>query len=230
MDVSLEADVAEMLREAQQQKANQQKAGRHCPHCGSPIDVFVSYCPSCGFELRDHQSSNAVKNLADKLLELEQNESSVERVHRVKMQILRDFQVPKGHEDLMELLTLAVPHCKDKGFLPHLMTTPTIRFWSHLLVLSFAILFFLLFFGLIMGDNIATNIKYDLIFVLCAMLFTVPLSLLYAKFGLPEKFVRHNEEAVIWRKLAKEAIARLRPQATSQQEREKIDEMEKQIQ
>lgn len=226
---NLAADVAEMLREAQEQKARQSKAGRCCPHCGATVDVFDTYCPSCGHELRNNQASGAVNKLADQLLKAEQQESSPERQHSVKMSVLRSFKVPTGHEDLMELLTLAIPHCKDKGFLPHLMVTPTIRFFSHLLALSLAILLFALFFGLITGDDIIKNIKYDLIFVLCAMIFTVPLSLLYAKFGLPKKYVWHNEEAVIWRQLAKEAIARLRPQATTQQEREKIDEMEKQI-
>ena len=222
-----------MLREAEQQKSEKQKAGRRCPHCGTPVDVFASHCPSCGFELRDRQSSSAVKNLADKLLELEQKEPSLERVHRAKMQILRDFQVPKGHEDLMELLTLSVPNCKDKGFLPHLMTTSTIRFWSLLAVLSLAAFLFVVIADLltIPKDDIlyGKTFKIAFIFVFGAMIFNIPLSIMYAKKGLPDKYVRHNEEAVIWRKLAKEAIARLRPQATSQQEREKIDEMEKQI-
>lgn len=229
----------EMLREAQQQRAAQRTSERRCPHCGAPVDVFASHCPSCGQELRDRQSSDAVKRLASRLQELEQNEPSQERVRRVKKQILREFILPRKHEDLIELLTLAASNCNSsdrkgkKGFISRL-ADGDISFLPTVLALSLGF-FLVLFIGLTLtipkDDELRSEIlTMSLVLgVFGGFLVTIPFKLYSVLKGEPERTEQDGELTAVWRELAQDAIKRLRQQDTSQEEQKMIDRIEKQI-
>lgn len=71
-----------------------------CPNCGDIINPFETNCPSCGYEIRDAETSRAVKDFADRLLQA--------RTLGEKADIIRNFPVPNTKEDIMEFMILAV--------------------------------------------------------------------------------------------------------------------------
>lgn len=90
-----------------------------CPNCGESLASFMRNCPTCGFELRDVQSSNAVKEFAKKLEEIEDSRSSEKKgffsfrrksksvIDQQKITAIQNFSIPNSREDLLEFMILA---------------------------------------------------------------------------------------------------------------------------
>lgn len=70
-----------------------------CPNCGEIIKAFTTKCPACGFEIRGTDTTNAIKDFAQKL-----NEVTTEYQ---KANIIRSFPVPNTNEDIFEFMILA---------------------------------------------------------------------------------------------------------------------------
>lgn len=96
-----------------------------CPNCGELLDAFRSHCPSCGYEIRDARSSSSVRELAQKLEQIEAErmapieekkslmkvEEAQERFDMHKRQqkanLIINFSVPNTREDILEFMILA---------------------------------------------------------------------------------------------------------------------------
>lgn len=108
-----------------------------CPNCGELLDSFRSHCPSCGYEIRGARSSSSVRELAQKLENIEaqkmphieekksvmkmlvgkdlKEESEVEEAQerfdehkrQQKANLIINFSVPNTKEDILEFMILA---------------------------------------------------------------------------------------------------------------------------
>ncbi len=108
-----------------------------CPNCGELLDAFRSHCPSCGYEIRDAHSSSSVRELAQKLEQIEaermapieekkslmkmvfgkdfKEENEVEEAQerfdehkrQQKANLIINFSVPNTREDVLEFMILA---------------------------------------------------------------------------------------------------------------------------
>lgn len=93
-----------------------------CPNCGEPMKSFQVVCPACGYEIRNTNSSNAVKDFSKKLEQIEATRKPISKVgslvrsigigksNSVDEQILshiRNFNVPNTKEDVFEFMILA---------------------------------------------------------------------------------------------------------------------------
>lgn len=94
---------------------------RKCPNCGEPLKAFTLNCPACGFEIRGVDATSSVKQLAQKLEQIENNREyekpkrfmtsrNSERISKAdeqKISLIRSFAVPNTFEDIMEFMILA---------------------------------------------------------------------------------------------------------------------------
>lgn len=94
-----------------------------CPNCGEVLDSFVSNCTACGFELRGTKNSNAIREFAMKLEQIENSRdvnnnfssfknkmnqiSSVNPIDEQKISLIRSFAIPNTKEDIYEFMILA---------------------------------------------------------------------------------------------------------------------------
>ena len=92
-----------------------------CPNCGEIVGAFTTNCPTCGFEFRNVQATNAVKELAEKIERIENSRSSrqsgwkklfdtksrVSETDQEKISLIRGFAIPNSKEDLFEFMVLA---------------------------------------------------------------------------------------------------------------------------
>lgn len=95
-----------------------------CPNCGEILNSFVSNCPACGYELRGAKNSNAVREFALKLEQIENSRnvsangfsglknkinqlSSVNPIDEQKISLIRSFAIPNTKEDIYEFMILA---------------------------------------------------------------------------------------------------------------------------
>lgn len=108
-----------------------------CPNCGELLDSFKSHCPSCGYEIRDAQSSSSVRELilklekieAQKMPHIEEKKSVMKMVfgkdlktddevkeaqkrfdehkRQQKANLIINFTVPNTKEDILEFMILA---------------------------------------------------------------------------------------------------------------------------
>lgn len=93
-----------------------------CPNCGEILNSFTSNCPSCGYELRDVSATSSVKQLSNKLEEIESKRvyrkpknlysvlygtQQMTEVDEQKINLIRNFAIPNTKEDLLEFIILA---------------------------------------------------------------------------------------------------------------------------
>ncbi len=95
-----------------------------CPNCGEILNSFASNCASCGYELRDAKNSNAIREFALKLEQIENSRnvsangfsglknkinqlSSVNPMDEQKISLIRSFVIPNTKEDIYEFMILA---------------------------------------------------------------------------------------------------------------------------
>jgi len=70
-----------------------------CPSCGEVLKSFEVNCTACGYEFRDSNLSETVKDFTQKLLAAENDEQ--------KAAIVRNFPIPNTKEDVFEFIVLA---------------------------------------------------------------------------------------------------------------------------
>lgn len=92
-----------------------------CPNCGEIVESFTTNCPTCGFEFRNTQATNAVKELTQKIEKIENSRSSrqsgwsklldtknrISETDQEKISLIRSFAIPNSKEDLFEFMVLA---------------------------------------------------------------------------------------------------------------------------
>lgn len=93
-----------------------------CPNCGEILNSFTSNCPSCGYELRDVSAASSVKQLSNKLEEIESKRvyrksknlysllygtQQMTEIDEKKINLIRNFAIPNTKEDLLEFIILA---------------------------------------------------------------------------------------------------------------------------
>jgi len=88
------------------------------------VDTSVSKCSACGYELRDAKNSNAVREFAEKIEQIElqrnsdngllkgtkKNSTGLGKVHPIdeqKISLIRSFAIPNTKEDIYEFMILA---------------------------------------------------------------------------------------------------------------------------
>lgn len=85
-----------------------------CPHCGWELKSFDTICPNpqCGIEVRGRKSSNAIRELSEKL-----EKASSERQ---RMIIIKNFPIPNTKEDIFEFMLLASSNFDASYYATHL--------------------------------------------------------------------------------------------------------------
>ena len=94
-----------------------------CPSCGEILNSFVPVCPACGHELRGAKASNSVKELANKLEQIERtrehtksrsligrlygSDGQLTKTDEQKISLIRSFSIPNTKEDIVEFMILA---------------------------------------------------------------------------------------------------------------------------
>ena len=81
-----------------------------CVHCGEILNSFVTYCPNCGYELRDLKADEGIKKLSISL----KSSNSLDE----KIEIIRTFSVPNSRETLIEFLAMCksnIINCDKNG-------------------------------------------------------------------------------------------------------------------
>lgn len=115
-----------------------------CPNCGEVLKSFCINCPSCGFEIRNTNSANSVREFADKLAkiknwempefkesksvmksifgsdfnnqdDLEEMQSNFER-RKTEQEIsfIINYSIPNSKEDMLEFMILATSNIDAK--------------------------------------------------------------------------------------------------------------------
>lgn len=105
----------------------QEYAGKiiKCPNCGEVLKSFAANCPSCGFELRDTNTTSSVREFTLKLEAIESRRSKckdkkhsfISKIYgsdgkltdtdEQKIGLIRSFSVPNTKEDVLEFMILA---------------------------------------------------------------------------------------------------------------------------
>ncbi len=93
-----------------------------CPNCGEVLRSFTANCPTCGYEFRGANASNAVKEFALKLEAIEEKREyekprglfkktdplqQVSKTDEQKISLIKSFSVPNSKEDMLEFMILA---------------------------------------------------------------------------------------------------------------------------
>lgn len=93
-----------------------------CPNCGELLKSFEIICSTCGYELRGNKVSNAVKEFALKLENIEakreyekprgifavaEAQQRLSKTDEQKISLIKSFSVPNSKEDMLEFMILA---------------------------------------------------------------------------------------------------------------------------
>ena len=91
-----------------------------CPSCGVTLDSFVTKCPDCGYELRGVSATSSVKELSEKLDEIEALRGTItdDAILEKKISAIENFPIPNTKEDIFEFIVLAAANIdlKEKDF------------------------------------------------------------------------------------------------------------------
>lgn len=71
-----------------------------CPRCGQTLDAYTERCPSCGYQLRQVEAVNSVKELAAKIEHAKDD--------KARVSLVKSFPIPNSREDIVEFLIMAV--------------------------------------------------------------------------------------------------------------------------
>lgn len=209
-----DAEVAEILRDAELQRVQQEERGHHyCPHCGAQLDEFTSHCPYCGHELREMLAEKGVRQLF--------NEYNAAYTYEAKTTIVNGFTLPTDREGVMEFLALSAPLAKLKNPLSSTR-------WGRVLLTFVAV-----FVVLTIGNAIIFSISgKDLGDAASDALLMLP-----ALGGFPAFFVarrtdtgvavEHNRFAPLWRRRFNECLQTARQKFTSAADAAIFDSVEK---
>lgn len=78
-----------------------------CPNCGEILKSFCITCPSCGFEIRNTNSDNSVREFADELAEIKNIEQEIS--------FIINYSIPNTKEDMLEFMILATSNIDAKA-------------------------------------------------------------------------------------------------------------------
>ncbi len=93
-----------------------------CPNCGEVLHSFVRNCPACGLELRETNTTSAVREFALKLEAIEARREYekphgffsslnkrewISKTDEQKISLIQNFTVPNTKEDMLEFMILA---------------------------------------------------------------------------------------------------------------------------
>ena len=93
-----------------------------CPNCGAVVNSFIANCPACGYEFRGTKASNAIKEFASKLENIEtkreyekprglfaklSSQQTISKADEQKISLIESFPVPNTKEDMLEFMILA---------------------------------------------------------------------------------------------------------------------------
>lgn len=95
-----------------------------CPNCGQIVEAFQDDCPACGYQFRDTTVTSSVKELVDKLQEIE-NEPKNHSFSQLfsgdglswrtskQVALINNYPIPNTYEDIWEFLILASSRIKN---------------------------------------------------------------------------------------------------------------------
>lgn len=210
-----DAEVAEILRDAELQRVQQEERGHHyCPHCGAQLDEFTSHCPYCGHELREMLAEKGVRQLF--------NEYNAAYTYEAKTTMVNGFKLPTDREGTLEFLALAAPLAKRQNPL-------TTTRWGRVL-LTFVAVFVVLTIGNIFIFSFNSSLQIE-------KAAQDALLMLPALGGFPAFFVarrtdtgvavEHNRFAPLWRRRFNECLQTARQKFTSAADAAIFDSVEK---
>lgn len=78
-----------------------------CPNCGQIVEAFQDDCPACGYQFRDTTVTSSVKELADKLQQISNQNIPYSEKNIRKASLINNFVIPNTFEDLWEFLILS---------------------------------------------------------------------------------------------------------------------------
>ena len=92
-----------------------------CPNCGDIIDAYEAVCEACGYEIRGRKASNSIRELADKIQEIEKTRTktrhnplktlyfgqSTTDTDKKIISLISSFPIPNSKEDLYEFIVLS---------------------------------------------------------------------------------------------------------------------------
>lgn len=197
-----DADVAEIMRDAERQRQQQLDRGHHnCPHCGAELEEFSSHCPYCGHELREMLAEKTVSQFFD--------EFNATYSREAKSALINEFRLPTDREGVMEFLALSAPLAKRLNPL-------TSTRWGRVL-LTFLAVFIVLFVGnlfifSINGIDVGRAID-DSLFML-PFLGSVPAYFVSRRTDTVVS-TEHNRFAPLWRRRFNECLKTARQKFSS---------------
>lgn len=103
-------------RNAQSQKKAQEKKeafGQVCPNCGKQVPPMTLKC-ECGYEFTKAKVISSVQELVEKIDLISIDYFSVSEREQKICDTIEFFPVPNTKEDILEFLSMAVSHIKDK--------------------------------------------------------------------------------------------------------------------
>ena len=95
-----------------------------CPNCGQVVEAFQDDCPACGYQFRDTTVTSSVKELVDKLQEIE-NEPKNHSFSQLfsgdglswktskQVALINNYPIPNTYEDIWEFLILSSSRIKN---------------------------------------------------------------------------------------------------------------------
>lgn len=93
-----------------------------CPNCGEILESFYTNCPSCGYEIRDRNSSESIKEFTNKLEELEKEKAhsktlgSKSKINGKEINLIRNYTIPNTKEDIFEFIVLAASNINENAY------------------------------------------------------------------------------------------------------------------
>lgn len=111
---------AGVSQENPQKRESVWEGKRHkCPECGVSVPSFCEKCPTCGHEFRDVKAVNSVRELSERLDEIEaarvkegedkgKPRGEITATDEKKINLIRSFPIPNTKEDILEFLVLAL--------------------------------------------------------------------------------------------------------------------------
>ncbi len=94
---------------------------KKCTSCGALVESFQTKCKDCGIEFRNIEAVNSIKNLINKIQEIEKSFSDNDSIDKqlqksdlIEQSIL-NFPIPNTKEDLLEFIAFSIS--KAGGFL-----------------------------------------------------------------------------------------------------------------
>lgn len=95
-----------------------------CPNCGEIVEAFQDDCPACGYQFRDTVTTSSVRELTDKLQQIDNepkdysvlqffSSDGLSRKISKQVAVINNYQIPNTYEDIWEFLILSSSRIKN---------------------------------------------------------------------------------------------------------------------